>query len=194
MNREETEKEQTPGGHPGNKFSSIFLVVALLLVSLPFITTFNEFLTSLFLRWELYRILQEMVVPYESKVVAGLYNLAGMSAEAVLRGVWVQARFIEVQWNCLGWQSVLLLIASYLTGFQGRYSRVSRFEVILIGFLGTYVINIFRLFFTGLLAIKIDDSVGIFFHDYLALILVIIWFVFFWWFSYSFVLEEREEA
>jgi len=29
------------------------------------------------------------------------------------------------------------------------------------------------------------------YHDYLAAITTVIWLFFFWWFSYSFVLEEK---
>ena len=174
-------------------FSKIIILAVVLLMVLPFISTFNEFLTRLFLKWELYRILQDIVVPYEAKVVAGFLNLLGISANAVSKGVWVQGSFLEITWNCLGWQSAVLLLASFLGGFQGKFTNISRFEVVLIGFLGTYLVNFGRLSMVGILAIKINTSVAIFFHDYLALIFVILWFAVFWLFSYSFVLEETKE-
>ena len=174
-----------------SKFSTLFLVSALLLMVLPFISTFNEFLTSLFLKWELYRILEEVVVPYEAKVVAGIFNFLRIGAWANPNGIWLGGTFLEIEWNCLGWQSAVLLLASFLTGFQGKFSWVSRAEVIIIGFLGTYLVQFFRLTTVGVLAVKINTFTAIFFHDYLALVLVILWFFVFWWFSYSFVLEER---
>lgn len=177
----------------GGNFSGIFLVVAVILMTLPFINTFNEFLTNEFLKWHAYRVLQDVVVPYEAKVVAGIMNLFGLPAEGGPGGVWVSGSFLEIQWNCLGWQSMVLLLASFFSGFQKKYSWSSRFEVVIIGFLGTYIVSILRLLLVGVLAVKVNHWVAIFFHDYLALIFVILWFFVFWWFSYSFVLEERVE-
>ena len=174
------------------RFSSIFILFALLLMMLPFISTFNEFLTNLFLKWELYRILQNIVVPYEAKIIAGLMNLVGIPAEGVPKGVWIKGNFLEIQWNCLGWQSVVLLLASLISGFQGKFSWPSRLEVVVIGLLGTFLINIFRLTFVGFLAVDVNKSIALFFHDYLSLVFVLIWFFIFWWFSYSYVLEEKE--
>ena len=174
------------------RFSAIFIIFALLLMMLPFISTFNEFLTSLFLKWELYRILQNFVVPYEAKIIAGLMNLVRIPAEGVPKGVWIKGNFLEIQWNCLGWQSAVLLLASLISGFQGKFSWPSRAEVVIIGLLGTFLINIFRLTFVGFLAVGVKKSVAVFFHDYLSLVFVLMWFFVFWWFSYSYVLEERE--
>ncbi|OGD91895.1 hypothetical protein A3D81_00470 [Candidatus Curtissbacteria bacterium RIFCSPHIGHO2_02_FULL_40_17] len=171
-------------------FSRIIILAAVLLMTLPFIATFNEFLTNLFLKWELYRVLENWVVPYEAKLLAGILNVLGLGTKAVAKGVWVEGAFLEIQWNCLGWQSAVLLLASFLGGFQGKFSWTSRLEVVLIGFLGTFLVQFGRLSAVAILAVKVGTGVAIFFHDYLALILVILWFVVFWWFSYTFVLEE----
>ncbi len=158
---------------------------------LPFINTFNSFLTNAFLKWHAYAILQELVVPYEAKMLAGFFNVLRFSALAVPKGVWLNGLFLEITWNCLGWQSVVLLVATFIGGFQGRFSWSSRFEVVLIGLLGTFLVNFLRIAIFGVLATTINSTTAVFFHDYLALIFVIAWFGVFWWFSYSFVLEER---
>ena len=121
-----------------SKFQTLFLVSALLLMTLPFISTFNEFLTQILLKWELYRVLDGVVVPYEAKVLAGVFNALRIGAFATGKGVWIHGTFLKIEWNCLGWQSAVLLLASFLTGFQGNFSKVSRVEVVVIGFLGTY--------------------------------------------------------
>ena len=172
-------------------FSKVVILAALLLMTLPFVSSFNSFLTELFLKWEAYRILENWVVPYEAKLLAGILNVLGLGTKAVDRGVWVEGAFLEIQWNCLGWQSAVLLLASFLGGFQGKFSWTSRLEVVLIGFFGTFLINFTRLSAVAVMAVKINTGVAIFFHDYLALMMVILWFVVFWWFSYTFVLEER---
>lgn len=175
-----------------SQFSRLFLLFAVALMVLPFITTFNSLLTTLFLKWELYKTLQEIVVPYESKVIAGVFNIFNFATIAVDKGVWVNGLFIEITWNCLGWQSALLLFASLLGGFQKNFSWSSRWEVLAIGVLGTYLINILRMVMVGFLAVSFGRGPAIFFHDYLALLLVIVWLFAFWWFSYTFVLEETK--
>jgi len=177
-----------------NAFSTIFIFFSLTLMLLPFITTFNDFLTSIFLRFHYYRALEEFIVPYQAKALASVLSLlpGPITVHAVPKGVWLNGAFIEMQWNCLGWQSVVLLLASLLTGFQGDFTKFSRLETIIIGFLGTYLINILRISVVGFLAIFLGRVWAALFHDYFSLILVILWFFFFWWFSYSFVLETRE--
>ena len=175
-----------------NRFSSLFLMVALLLMVIPFISTFNEFLTKMFLNFKLYALLESVVVPYEAKVIAGFYNMLGIPAAANNWGVWVKNMYLEIQWNCLGWQSVVLLIASYITGFQGKFTLSSRIEVIIIGFMGVYLINMLRILIVGLLAVYWGKYAAFIFHDWLSLIFVIGFFFVYWWFSYAFVLEEAQ--
>ena len=110
-----------------SKFTTLFIVSALILMMLPFISTFNEFLTRIFLKWEFYRVLEDIVVPYEAKVLEGIFGLFNIAARANQSGIWIRQTFIEIQWNCLGWQSAVLLLASFLTGFQGKFTKASRF-------------------------------------------------------------------
>lgn len=174
-----------------NKFSTLFMVSALLLMTMPFIGTFNEFLTRILLKWELYRVLDAVVVPYEAKVLAGVFNGLRIGASATGKGIWIKGTFLEIQWNCLGWQSVVLLLASFMTGFQGSFSRISRLEVLIIGFLGTYLVNLARIILVGLFAVSFGRTAAMVFHDWFSLAFVILWFFAFWWFSYSFVLEDK---
>jgi len=176
-----------------NKFSILFMIAALLLMILPFVSTFNEFLTSLFLKWKFYRALDDFVVPYQARVLAGVFSFFPVSVSATSKGVWLGGNFMELQWNCLGWQSAVLLLASFLTGFQGKFSTISRLETIIIGVLGTYLINFLRLFIVGFFAVFFGILPARIFHDWFSLILVLAWFFAFWWFSYSFVLEEKVE-
>ncbi|MFC1727800.1 GxxExxY protein, partial [Patescibacteria group bacterium] len=38
---------------------------------------------------------------------------------------------------------------------------------------------------------RVDLTVAVVFHDYLAAIMTVIWLIVFWWFSFSFVLEDK---
>lgn len=173
-------------------FTRVVIVASVLLMVLPFISSINSFLTNLLLRWQAYRVLENLVVPYEARLLGGFLNFLGFSTSAVSKGVWVEGAFLEIQWNCLGWQSLVLLVASFLGGFQARFSFSSRLEVVLIGFLGTFLINFARLTTVAILAVRTSTKAAVFFHDYLALVFIIFWFCFFWWFAYSFVLEEAD--
>lgn len=185
LGQKKTRLVQTP-------ISKIIMMAAFFLMVIPFISTFNEFLTSVFLRFRLYQVLEQVVVPYEAKIMMGMFRVLGFSANATDKGFFIGSAFFEIQWNCLGWQSVVLLLATLLSGFQGKFSWTSRLEVVVIGFMGTFLINIFRLFMVGFLAVVVDTSFAIIFHDYLALVVVIVWFVVFWWFSYTYVLESKD--
>ncbi len=175
-----------------SQFSMIFMLAALLLMVLPFINTVNEFMTAILIKFELYRLLEDFVVPYEAKALAGVLSLLPVSVWSTSNGIWLNGSFLEIQWNCLGWQSAVLLVATYITGMNGAFSRGSRIEAIIIGILGTYLINFLRLALVAIFAITFGRVAASVFHDYFSLIMVVLWFFFFWWFSYSFVLEERE--
>jgi len=176
-------------------FQSVFVLAALALMLLPFITTFNSFLTNILLKWQLYRALEDLVVPYQAKMLSSIVALFPfpLSVAPTARGIWLNGGFVELQWNCLGWQSAVLFVATILTGFQGNFTFSSRAETVIIGFLGTYFVNILRMIIVvGLTAVGFLAP-AVIFHDYLSLLLIIVWFFLFWWFSYSFVLEAKEE-
>ncbi len=50
-------------------FSTIFILAALTLMILPFLTSSTDLLTGLFIKFEFYRYLQETVVPYEMNLL-----------------------------------------------------------------------------------------------------------------------------
>lgn len=172
-------------------FRTIFIVLPLLLMLLPFVNTVNEFMTRLLLHFEAYRILEEWVVPYEAKMAASIFMLFPVSVEATKTGIFLNGGFLKIEWNCLGWQSALLLLATLITGMQGKFTIGSRLETIVVGILGTYLVNFVRLVVVGALAITFGQTVAVIFHDYFSLLLLILWFFIFWWFCYTYVLEER---
>ena len=173
-------------------FLPIFVIAALALMILPFLTTFNSLLTNILLKWKLYLFLQDFIVPYEAKMTASILAFFPVSVKAVKTGLWLNGSFVELQWNCLGWQSVVLFLGTIFTGFQGNFTKISRFEVVTIGLLGTYFINVIRILIVVFLAAFGAYGPAVFFHDYLSLIMIILWFFGLWWFAYSFVLEERK--
>lgn len=177
-------------------FALLFLMVAVLLMVMPFVTTFNDLLTRLVEKVEIYRAIQNFVVPYEVKLISVILNLFGIktvtSAQAISMakdGGWERA---YISWNCVGWQSLILYLVTLFAGLVGPYTKTSKAEVIIIGFLGTFLVNIFRLSLVYLFLYFFGYYVGILiFHDYISNLMIIAWLFFFWWFSYSFVLRTK---
>jgi len=174
-------------------FLAILLVLALVLATAPFLVTINEVLTRIVEKNLLYGWVQEHVVPIEAKMMGAIlipfgyeYGFSPSNSMIVVNGV-----KMGITWNCLGWQSLLLLFVSLVVGLRGRYKRWSMMEALGIGILGTFWLNILRMLLTVLLAVHAPAIFRMVFHDYLAAISTVIWLFGFWWFSYSFVLEER---
>lgn len=176
-------------------FSIIFLILVITLMVLPFLTTFNEFLTALVYKIGWYRVIQDFLLPFETRMIVVVMQFFGQQAVAspsgisVLRdGAWQK---ILISWNCIGWQSVLVLGVTLLTGLQGPYTKASKLECLSIGILGTFLINILRISLVAILIVYINAIPATVAHDYFSAFILIIWLFFFWWFSYSFVLEEK---
>lgn len=173
-------------------FRVIFLGISILLAILPFVVTANEFLTRIVERNALYLFLQGTIVPLEAKMMGVLlmpfgyeYGFSQTNSTIVVNGL-----PMGITWNCLGWQSFLLLFLTLLVGLRGCYTRFSVVEALGIGILGTFWLNIFRMLFTVLLAVHFPAVFRIVFHDYLAAGTTVVWLFGFWWFSYAYVLEE----
>jgi len=180
-------------------FKLLLAGLAVMLALLPFVTTFNSVLTAAINKIGLYRTMQNSIVPFESRLIVTIIRPLGIPV--FLAPIGERAAFyllkgteyfpVELQWNCLGWQSLLLLAISLVVGFQGNFTRVSKLECILIGLLGTFLLNILRMVFITVGIFYINTVFALLIHDYFAALTTIIWLFFFWWFSYSFVLEEE---
>lgn len=174
-------------------FIAIFAALALLMVILPLLVSFNDFLTKIIEQNLLYKWVQSNIVPIEAKMVGAIllpfgykYAFSPTNSTIVVNGV-----NMGITWNCLGWQSFLLLVVTFLVGLRGRYTGLSISQAIAIGVLGTFWLNIARMLLTVFLAIHLPAVFRVVFHDYLAALTTIAFLFLFWWFSYKFVLEER---
>jgi exosortase/archaeosortase family protein len=174
-------------------FTSIFLVFSIVLITLPFLVSFNEALTRIVEKNVLYGWVQGNIVPIEAKMMGAIlipfgyeYAFSPINSMIVVNGI-----SMGITWNCLGWQSFLLLSVTLMVGLRGKYTLMSILEALTIGVLGTFWLNILRMLFTILLAVHAPPIFRIVFHDYLAAATTVIWLFIFWWFSYSYVLEEK---
>lgn len=174
-------------------FTSLFLLLAVILMILPFATAFNELLTRVVEDSSAYRPIQRIFVPYMSRLIVGVLSfLPGLEIGVFPYGVMVNGVDVRITWNCLGWQSFLLFFVSLLVGLRGSYTRISKGETVLFGILGTFLVNLFRLVFTAALVGWWRGLFVILFHNYFSTLITIAWLFFFWWFSYSFVLDPSD--
>jgi len=176
-------------------FKIIFALLAILLVTLPFVTTFNSFLTSLVENTKAYRFIQQTILPWEIKIVGVVLQFLGIGVQAGQDTLYLTKAgknvAVYIAWNCLGWQSLFLLIISLIVGLQGSFTLASKLICGAIGFLGIFLFNIFRMVVVAIGIFYINQIFALILHDYLTALMTILWLFVFWWFSYAFVLEER---
>lgn len=175
-------------------FSTIFILFIVMMVSLPFLTTFQDILTRILMSFEGYKVLQNFIVPYEIRVLASTLSFFHITIQA--NNLYVQftrngqKEAVYIIWNCVGWQSFLVFLITLVTGFSGKFTKVSKLEALFIGILGTYLINILRLILVVIMYYFTGHGIGLIFHDYFSSFMSIGWLFTFWWLSYSFVLEK----
>lgn len=173
-------------------FQTIIIIFAILLVMLPFLVSFNEALTSLFLKIKAYTWLQNKIVPYEVSMVGLLTAIFGINFVPFSNGMSVNGTFLAMTWNCLGWQSLFFLSITLLVGLgSGNYTVFSKMEAIIIGILGTFFMNLIRLVIIVLIFVFLRPIYFYVYHDYLNAVAIILWLMLFWWFSYKYVLVEK---
>lgn len=172
-------------------FTIIFALLAIMLATLPFLVSFNDVLTGLAQKIGFYMWVQRKIVPWEVKMVGVLVSPLGIDFFAQKGGMMVNGIYARMSWNCVGWQSLLLLLVTFGVGLKGNYTLASKAETVLIGLLGTFLVNLGRLVLIVVLLAYLRPVFAIVYHDYLAAIVTAIWLVIFWYFSYAFVLEEK---
>lgn len=178
-------------------FHFLFLVLVILLMFMPFVTTFNELLTKLVERAAWYSSIQDLIVPYLVRMVSVVLSWFGVLTDlsrhtiTVRQNAMVQGgTIVYISWNCIGWQSFLLFLLTLVTGLQGNYSKRSKFITIVFGLLGTFWINVFRISIIVLIAHWWGRLPAVLFHDYGSTLLIIVWLFIFWWVSYHHILEK----
>jgi len=163
-----------------------------LLLVLPFITTFDDLLTTWALQLGANNPLQG-IVPIEARMVVGLLGFVGIHAAASGSHIviWDGAGAMHtlfISWNCIGWQSLVLLGISFLSGLRGHQTIEARAQAVLIGITGTMLLNLLRVAGVAAIAATIGQTPAILFHDYGGTILVVCWLFAFWIFVQRWIL------
>ncbi len=163
---------------------TLLAIACALLMLLPLVTTFDDLLTAWALHLGANNPLQS-IVPIEARMVVGLLGLAGVHAAASGSDLVVwdgggSMHTLFISWNCIGWQSLVLLGVSLITGLRGRHPIEARAQVIVIGLAGTMLLNLLRVAAVAAIAATIGVTPAILFHDYGGTLLVISYLFLFW--------------
>jgi len=182
---------------------TLLALLCALLMLLPLVTTFDDLLTTWAMQFGANNPLQA-IVPVEARMVVGLVGLVGIHAAASGSHlvVWDGAGIMHtlfISWNCIGWQSLVLLGVSFLSGLRGRHPLEARVQVIVIGVAGTMLLNLLRVAAVAVVAATVGVTPAVLFHDYGGTILVVGFLFGFWIFAQRWVLgtaaaDELEEA
>jgi exosortase/archaeosortase family protein len=175
-------------------FAMLLAVAAVLLVVLPFVSTFDDLLTAVGMRLGIAAPLQ-WIVPAEVRVTVVILSLVGIHAGAAGNQlvVWNSGgapQTLFISWNCVGWQSMILLGLSLMVGLRGPMSLGTRIEVIALGVLGTLLVNITRITVVCLLAAVAGYLPAVLFHDYGGTLLIVAWLFFFWSAAYRWLVPD----
>jgi exosortase/archaeosortase family protein len=95
---------------------------------------------------------------------------------------------LYISWNCIGWQSLVLLGVSFLSGLRGSHPIEARVQVIVIGVAGTMLLNLLRVAAVAAIAATIGVTPAVLFHDYGGTLLVIGFLFGFWIFVQRWIL------
>ena len=182
----------------GARYEGVIWFTLVGLTILPLITTINDLLTQVALGSGLYKILEKYTVPVMVRLAGTVLEeifkietvISGSSIFMITDGLPYE---IDIVWNCVGWQSFILLALALVTVLQGKYTLGSRIKCVVLGIEGVVILNIIRVTSTCLLLLNGGYGPAITFHDYFSTVLTFVWLSAFWYLSQNFILEYKTE-
>jgi exosortase/archaeosortase family protein len=179
-------------------FAMLLALTAVALVVLPFVSTFDDLLTQIGMRLGIAAPLQG-IVPAEVRVTVTVLGLLGIHAAAAGNQlvVWNSSgapQTLFISWNCVGWQSLILLALSLMVGLRGPMTLATRLQVIALGVAGTVLVNIARITMVCLLAALAGYVPAVLFHDYGGTLLLVAWLFIFWLTAYRWLVPDLAAA
>ncbi len=185
----------------GTVYVGLLAATCGMLLVLPFVTTFDELLTAATKQFGLTHPLLSLAAP-EARAVVAILGFLGVQAQAAGGQLYVwdwagQRQALLISTTCIGWQSLILLGLSCLVGLRGAYSNEARAQVLLIGVLGTVLVNLIRMTTVSLVAAEFGFWPAVLVHDYGGTLIIVVWLFAFWAFAHRWILgtassEERE--
>ena len=175
-------------------YPRLIFFTAFALIMLPFTTSFNEALTRIVEQLEIVSAIQTTIAPIMVRGVASILGFLGVPCIASGSSVYLMDSWmplvIYVNWNCIGWQSLVLLTLTFVTGLQGDYTLMSKLMAVIFGVEGTLIVNIVKIMVPTFLVYYFGRLPAIIFHDYIGALLTLIWLSVFWYYSFNRILSK----
>ena len=188
---------EMPAEQGRDTYQLILLLSAVTLLLLPFITTFNEFMTAMVMTMHLDGVLREWIVPAEARMVAVMLSPLGVDVSVSSTSIYIGGGDfplpVFISWNCVGWQSLVLFALTVKTGLDGRYTRASQLRALSLGLLGIIWINLLRIAGIAMVAYYFGRLPAVLAHDYGGTVMTIVWLALFWYFAINYVLESKDD-
>jgi len=189
-------------------YHTLLILASVALMVMPFLTTVTELmnanelapvkdvLTSAGTKLNLGPILDGWVVPMIVRMVAVLVRPLGLqtviSQSSLYITGWDKFALVYISWNCIGWQSLVLFLVTLITGLRGPFTWSSKIHCLLLGGLGTFLMNLVRIVLVSLVALLFGRLPAVLFHDYAGTLLTILWLLTFWLCAYAMILERKD--
>jgi exosortase/archaeosortase family protein len=182
----------------GTVYVGLLAATCAMLLVLPFVTTFDELLTAATKQFGLAHPLLSLAAP-EARAVVAILGFLGVQAQAAGGQLYVwdwtgQRQALLISTTCIGWQSLILLGLSCLVGLRGAYSKEGKAQVLLIGVLGTVLVNLIRMTIVSLVAAEFGFWPAVLVHDYGGTLIIVAWLFAFWASVHRWILVEASPA
>lgn len=173
-------------------FTALFILLTFSILTLPLITTSEHFLTRAANSIGTLKLVTDVIVPHEAKIIAVVLAPLGFDVATTPTGIYVNDILVTIWWSCIGWQSLLLTVISLWAGLSGGFTRGSKIDVIILAILGFFFLTVIRLVSVAVVGVYFGTLVALVYHDYFAAtLLTFFWLFAFWWFAYRYVLETK---
>jgi len=181
-----------------NVYRGLVAATALMLVLLPVVTTVDDLLNTIGVNFGLDNAVQVVARP-EAHAVVGILGLMGVRAAVAGSQILIwdghgHAQYLLISATCIGWQSLLLLALSLVVGLRGPYSPQARSQVVLLGLLGTLLVNLTRMSAVAVVAAWGGFMPAVIFHDYGGTALIVLWLFAFWFAANRWILTGGQET
>ena len=168
---------------------------AIALSVLPMIQTLNDLAALLALRLGLNQMLMG-VAPIAARYIAAILQYIFQVPVSVYKAsIYLEVGGIPLEvyldWNCLGWQGLLLMIIALAIALQGRYTAESKVKTALLGLEIFIAVNTMRMLIPCLMLVHGHYRWAIFFHNHLATPLILASIALYWHLSTSYILQPK---
>src|SRR3989475_10322590 len=141
---------------------TLIAIACALLMVLPLVTTFDDLLTVWALQLGAGNPLQT-IVPVEARMVVSVLGIVGVHAAASGSQIVVwdprgSMHALRISWNCIGWQSLILLAVSFMSGLRRAHPLEARAQIVIIGVAGTMLLNLLRVAAVAVVAVTAGQT------------------------------------